>query len=669
MKIYSKIDYLGFQEVYTHGDVLPKDIEKPEKEPFIILTLPADTSNISYLIQNFPLFKKLGYCEVRDQTQILTITSKRKVGIVINALLSSPDYNHSQNGALLERLGLLQQELAKTTKIYNPPHKSKERAQYHSAPIEIIRETDAPKPSHSAEKVKKVDKLPIEILKTEESGRRITEIEAFNGMCYRLLLNDRTPRVRSVHDNQGNRVGVISREIDNFQSLHDYYLKQKKLMGNLRSPRQIDLVKSGIGRILGAAYTEEENDLHGGNIGYDPINLISYKIDHDQATWPITSKYKNINPNKPLYKGNERAYGIKPRDAFPITQRDITNFPHLRDAKPRNFPDETDSGILDLGGIEDNPDFIKDVFSVFLKRALFNEKIYRAIANETIGNPKLREELVAHKTRRSELLKAELIKNKKFLKFLIENPDLKKQIIDEFREYNANYRENSPLRLDLEDLGNKFDILVEQTSEQINVPESVELFKRYYIPDQDVNAYEYKTALRDSSLRKEETKSHLKSGLHVNEAEAEFIFNKLKRIWLSDPINSPENIIERNAEKTLANILADIIRLDGKIGIFGGETRRLDNDHEITISRGAAAIFDLYQKHQNGELPTAVETLEVIIGQAAIANAYQGHTWFNRRQPETSDFYNKIVAIQHRRLTEDVSHKIKTEDQLYGVCF
>ena len=228
------------------------------------------------------MFKKLGYSEVKGQTQILTITSKRKVGIVINSIISSPDYNHEQNADLLSHLILIQQNLAKTTKTYSSPLKSKARAQYHPVNDEIIREANAPKPSHNAEKVKKADKPEIEILKKEESGRRITEIEAFNGMCYRLLLNDRTPKVRSVHNNQSDRFGVISRAIDNFQSLHDYYLKEKKKIGFMRSPLQQDLVKSGIGRILGAAYTEEENDLHGGNIGYDPINIRSYKIDHDK---------------------------------------------------------------------------------------------------------------------------------------------------------------------------------------------------------------------------------------------------------------------------------------------------------------------------------------------------------------------------------------------------
>ncbi|KTD05683.1 putative teichoic acid biosynthesis protein [Fluoribacter gormanii] len=656
MKIHSKRG-IGFQEIYTHQDTLPKDIEKPAKQPFIILTLPANSESIDYLIKNFPQFNKLGYKEVKKQTRVLTITSIRKVGIVINAIRSSPDYAHKRNDALLDRLEQLQNELTIAAKTHHPPPKSKEYAQYHPVQAKITREKGAPSPSHSAQIVKKVDKEAKEILKTDESGRRITEIEAFNGMCYRLLLNDRTPRVRSVHDSKGNRVGVISRAIDNFQSLHDYYLREGTSVC-LKSPPQDDLVKSGIGRILAAAYTEEENDLHGGNIGYDPVELISYKIDHDQSTWPITSKYQGVNPNKPLLMEGERAYGIRPKDAFPITQKDITNFPHLSDAKPRNFPDETDSHTLNLHGIQNNTDFIKDAFSIFLKRALFDEQIYRAIAKETIENPKLQEELVAHKTRRSKLLKAELIKNKKFLYFLIENPNLKEQIIDEFKKYNADYNEDSPLRLDLEDLGNKFDLLVKETLH-------VELFKNHYKPDQDVKAYTYKTEATDSSLRKQKTKNHLKLELHLNDSEAEFIFNKIKTTWESDPENSQENSIERNAVKPLNEIFADIINLDGQVGCLGGEKRKLDNGDEIRLPRGVAAIFDLYKKYEKGEIKTAVETLEAIIAQAAIANSYQGHSLFNRRQPATSDFYNKIVSIQHRILSEDVNNAVILKTQLY----
>lgn len=274
----------------------------------------------------------------------------------------------------------------------------------------------------------------------------------------------------------------------------------------MRSPKQKDLVKSGIGRILAAAYCEEENDLHGGNIGYDPIQLISRKVDHDQANWTFTSKYQNKNPNKPLNKPGERAWGIKPKDAFPITQRDITHFPHLTDAKPRAFPDESDMKLLELVGIENDPDFIKDAFSVFLKSALFDEQIYRPIADATIGNPKLREELVAHKTRRSQLLGEELLKNDKFLNFLINHPDLKSQILDEFKEYNNDYKENSPLRLNLGNLENKLANFVDQAHGIIKEREKrvAHLFEVHYKPDLDNNSYQYKdkTAIGSAQRKK-----------------------------------------------------------------------------------------------------------------------------------------------------------------------
>lgn len=140
----------------------------------------------------------------------------------------------------------------------------------------------------------------------------------------------------------------------------------------------------------------------------------------------------------------------------------------------------------------------------------------------------------------------------------------------------------------------------------------------------------------------------------MTENQAELYFNKARETWLRNPINSKNNINERKAESTLEEVLADVIKLDNKVGIFGGEERTLDNGNTIKIPKGAAAIFDLYKKYKNQEMTSAMETLELIIEKAAISNAYQGHTWFNRRQSETSEFYNNIVAIQHRPFVEEM---------------
>lgn len=580
MKIRSKGN--GFNEVFTEKDKLPVYIKPPKKKPFIILKLPYDPED-EYLEENFPTFKGLGYSSVIDDELIISITSKRKVAEVIEKICSSDDYEHPKNVTVLKQLKLIQQNLA--VEINPPPPKSKEHAKY-SIGEQIQRKSGTPAPSHKVQIVRKKNKTEEEVLKIVPSGRRITEIEAFNGICYRLLLNDRTPRVRSVHNAAGERVGILSRAIPNYQSLHDYYAKQKVATGTKQSPPQADLIKSGIGRVLAAAYCEEENDLHGGNIVYDPVEIKSYKVDHDQANWTITAKYHGFDPDEET-RIDGRQFGIKPKDAFPITQEDLTDFPHLQDAKPFHFPDQCDNRILNLKDIEDNPEFIKDVFSVFLKRAVLDEEIYRNIAEATIGSPKLRDELVANKTNRSNLLKDELVQNEKFKKFIIENPNLKKQLMAEFEEYNNDYKDtSSPLRINLEELGTRFDAIFVQIC----------------------------------------------------------------------PEETQDQII-------LDEILKGIIELDGKLGTFGGKQRKLADGKVIKIPKGAAAIFDLYMEHKNGDTThSAITTLDAIIGQATKSCAFQGHGIFNKRQPETSAFYAKIMSI--REIVNEENEDINDQQQM-----
>ena len=101
--------------------------------------------------------------------------------MVIDKILASSDYHYPQNEALLNSLRLIQQELAKTATAPLLPLKSKARSQYYSAHSQIKSARGVVVSSHSVEKVKKVNKKTIEIFKTIESGRRVTEIEAFNG--------------------------------------------------------------------------------------------------------------------------------------------------------------------------------------------------------------------------------------------------------------------------------------------------------------------------------------------------------------------------------------------------------------------------------------------------------------------------------------------------------
>ena len=52
-----------------------------------------------------------------------------------------------------------------------------------------------------------------------------------------------------------------------------------------------------------------------------------------------------------------------------------------------------------------------------------------------------------------------------------------------------------------------------------------------------------------------------------------------------------------------------------------------------------------YEKYQNNEF-SGEEALEMMIKQATLARVYKGHTLFNRRHKETSEFYNNIAAVQ-----------------------
>ncbi|MGX8786868.1 Dot/Icm T4SS effector SetA [Legionella pneumophila] len=100
----------------------------------------------------------------------------------------------------------------------------------------------------------------------------------------------------------------------------------------------------------------------------------------------------------------------------------------------------------------------------------------------------------------------------------------------------------------------------------------------------------------------------------------------------------------KTAHDLIDEIIQDVIQLDGKLGLLGGNTRQLENGKVINIPNGAAMIFDDYKKYKQGEL-TAESALESMIKIAKQSNKLNQHTFFNQRQPETGQFYKKVAAI------------------------
>ncbi|HHL3493312.1 TPA: Dot/Icm T4SS effector SetA [Legionella pneumophila] len=100
----------------------------------------------------------------------------------------------------------------------------------------------------------------------------------------------------------------------------------------------------------------------------------------------------------------------------------------------------------------------------------------------------------------------------------------------------------------------------------------------------------------------------------------------------------------KTAHDLIDEIIQDVIQLDGKLGLLGGNMRQLEDGRVINIPNGAAMIFDDYKKYRQGEL-TAEGALESIIKIAKLSNNLNSHAFFNQRQPETSQFYKKVAAI------------------------
>ncbi|MBI2784966.1 MAG: hypothetical protein HYX60_01100 [Legionella longbeachae] len=458
MNIFTKFKG-GFIEVYTHEDPPPSVELQSNKKPYIVFKCQRNEQSVNYLDDHCKQFKSLGNVVIQNNALSIKITSKRKVAEAIKLFRSDSNYKNEHNNELMEKFIKIESSLRQGNTINIPPVKSKDVEKYAFDSMQINNEVSA----HTTGFIKNKTKDQRVLFKEALYGRRIAEIEVFNGLCFRILLNKATPKVRGLHNKEGLHLGVISHEIPNFQSIYDYAEKYQK------APNKKALVEAHLGKVLAAAYCEEENDLHAGNIGFDSENLKTYKIDHDQATWPISYKYVSIYSNK------------KPAvDTFPITQYDINHFPQLKDASPRNFAHNDNQEALDITGIENDDLFIKDVFSIFLKRALLTESIYQKMAEATITNVKLQKQLVEHKTKRGQLLRAELIKNKKFCIFILNHPELKEEIITEFNSYNNDYKENSPLRINVDELADQYDQLTKECERTVPIKafnKALELFK------------------------------------------------------------------------------------------------------------------------------------------------------------------------------------------------
>lgn len=301
------------------------------------------------------------------------------------------------------------------------------------------------------------------ILKEDPTKRSISDYEAANSACYRLLMNDRHPKTKSVYDDK-KRWGTASKFIEGFESFLE---KQENAAREgkkyLLTPE--DILKAEIVKVLVPAYTEEEMDLHYGNYGTRKDG-ISVKIDDDQATWPLVSKYFCFDPDHlypPSFLQNEEV-GI-PALAFQVTEKDIRDLANLMFAKPNFWPQENEI-FIGWNALSKNEKFNDDKYFMFLKRIVIPDSVYEAIARANFKSEKKRNAFAKHKCKKTVALHTVLLQMPEFQAYL-QGPDILDKLLREFEQYNQYLKKekNRDLRVDLNVIKQNF-LMIKATADQ-----------------------------------------------------------------------------------------------------------------------------------------------------------------------------------------------------------
>jgi hypothetical protein len=445
----------GFDSIATSahpGEGFPV----PEKTPYITFRMPMrnqDKCAVEYYddleIKGFAL---LGLPRIdQGDYAYITITNERKIVQAIQYFFSLKEYHLRENRELFLQLKKFSYQCKRNESVkrikFIPP-KSKLVDNYERVPHPkfvksknetfLVRKKTAPKKEY--------------IFKASVTGRPITEIEAFNGFCYQLLLGDRHPKVRSVHDANGRRRGVISKVIPGFQSVYQRASQQALISKDT-------IINSEMVKVWVAGYVEEEMDFHADNYGFDRHGFCA-KIDDDRSTWPITSRYRLIDPE--LGDEGSECFKVPPVIVFKPTGNDIEKFPFLTDAQPCFWCDRNETAAcFESGAIyqaQQEKKFNDDKYYLFLKRILIPDSVYAAIGNATISHPAKRAALVAHKIKKTKELEKVLLMDPGFQAYVMDNPNVIKQIGEEFAEYNDDLKKarNQALRVNTDQVKKRF---------------------------------------------------------------------------------------------------------------------------------------------------------------------------------------------------------------------
>lgn len=446
-------------------------------------------------------------------------------------------------------------------------------------------------------------------------GPELSEIEAFNGLCYRMLLGEHAAKVRGVHDESNATIGVISKLIPKYISFHSFYRQNNKTGISTE-----EFIKLRFPQILVAAYCEEENDLNAENFGFGRNKegeIISVKIDHGDSTYPVIAEQK----------------GFSAQNQFIITADDIINFPRLKNASPDSFVHIYPARLLGVDKLVHNKDFISQKYYSFLKRILIDDDNYTEIAKATINSETLRKELVAHKIERTALLKNTLIAIPEFRHYINQNPFVIDQIIKEFEDYNDEIRkpEDRFLKIDTHKVYSRF-LDIAQICKDMEPPEKLSEETLIDLPDLSRDLAEIEEGINnlEQIVAREEfvdlpdlsrDLDEIEEG--VNSLEQIEIISPTVATALPNKLKVRSNIIKIPASEREENIFAvnavlhddDLMKgQDGKIPDIILEIRNIMEDIDCSDDKEiAAAIIQIKDRINNSkERNHSTNTQEII---------------------------------------------------------
>lgn len=211
----------------------------------------------------------------------------------------------------------------------------------------------------------------------------------------------------------------------------------------------VSIDMSSLAAVLGGSFTLEEDDLHKGNFGFyitekgtgsnKKYEIHFFKIDHDMMFYDsITSR---LEDGMRKYTGHEFSAGNR----FPITRRDLENFPDVEDALMHYWPTQwrviakgdkkysDDKDIAAFKALKDNPDFKKYKWQHFLKHILMNHDLIEHSLDTQLDSSK-----PENRSEKAMIAGAMLGRLAELKAVLLTVPDFRNHFIKHHKEYYDN---------------------------------------------------------------------------------------------------------------------------------------------------------------------------------------------------------------------------------------